>query len=316
MDKEMNFFDLCVLGWRALGRGCNVIGRVLARMVRLTVWYWWIAVPVVLIGLGGAYYYTRPDNLTFKVNAVALLNGPSIQQFEQVYTPLIVGKTLPEGAAINQYVFNLAMKGFRTYRVIDCLGDETADYIDFNGRTSYTDTLHVPMQDRLCLQFQVKMRHLYLLPTFEKVLLDYLNADPVLQQTYEPYMKNLREEVAFNHRQAQKLDSLTSSYYFHPVSNAAPMNYEGNGVNFYGDRRIRLFLDKIYEQHAHVQRMDQRLQLATAPVTLENHFTVDPTPLNGRRKFMVMFFLLGWCGACLLAELIDSRKKIIAWLKK
>ena len=65
-----------------------------------------------------------------------------------------------------------------------------------------------------------------------------------------------------------------------------------------------------------MQRDDYRMQLATAPVVLENHFSLDPEPLNGRLKIMVVFFLLGWIGACVLAELIDQRKAIYAWLKK
>ena len=65
-----------------------------------------------------------------------------------------------------------------------------------------------------------------------------------------------------------------------------------------------------------MQRVDQRLQLATAPVTLENHFAVHPKPVNGRAKCVALFFLFGWCFACLLAEAIDKRKQISAWLKK
>ena len=94
-----------------------------------------------------------------------------------------------------------------------------------------------------------------------------------------------------------------------------PAAYSGNGVNFYGDRRIRLFLDEIYKQQQHLQQGDYRLQLATAPVVLENHFVADPKPVNGRRQCVALFFLLSWAAGCLLAEVIDKRKAIIAWLK-
>ena len=74
--------------------------------------------------------------------------------------------------------------------------------------------------------------------------------------------------------------------------------------------------EQIYQQHTHVQQHDLRLQLATAPVTLENHFSVNPKAVNDRKKCFVLFFLLGWFGACALAEIIDKRKAIIAWLKQ
>ena len=78
---------------------------------------------------------------------------------------------------------------------------------------------------------------------------------------------------------------------------------------------MKLFLNDIYKQQAHTQRGDYRLQLATAPVVLENHFAVDPKPILGRKKCMAFALILGWCFACLLAEVIDKRKQISAWLK-
>lgn len=316
MEKEMNFFDLCVAIGRAIGRGCAAFGRLVAHMLRLSYKYWWIVVPVVILAIGAAIYTTRKDNQTYKVNAIALLNGPTIQQFEQVYMPLRSGKTLPGETSIAQYVVNKQVSGFETYRVIDCLHDETADYVDFKGRSTATDTVKVQMKDRLCLQFKIKTRDFIYLPAIEVALMDYLNADEVLQQAYPTYLVNLQEEAAFNHRQAQKLDSLTSCYYYQSASSTMPGVYSGNGVAFYGERKIKLFLEDIYKQHAHMQRVDHRLQLATAPVTLENHFALDPAPVNGRMKTMVIFFLLAWCAACVLAELIDRRKAICAWLKQ
>ena len=94
------------------------------------------------------------------------------------------------------------------------------------------------------------------------------------------------------------------------------MNYSSNGVNFYGDRDIELFLKDIYEQHDYLQQKDYRMLLATAPVTFENHFSTAPIPVNNRLKMIVIFFLLGWIFGCTLAELTDKRKAIIEWLKQ
>jgi len=312
----MNFFDLCVACGRAIGRGCKACWQLFLHMLQLTYRYWWIVLIPVILGIAAALYYTRLDNLTYKANAVALLNGPSVQQFEQAYAPLRSGQLLPEDAAIKPFVLSKEARSFETYRVIDCLNDGTEDFVDFKRKSSPTDTVKVQMQDRLCLQFRIKHRDLEKVAEVEKALLDFLNANPAMQQSYVPYYANLREEVAFNHRQAQKLDSLTSHYYYYTPSSTVPPAYVGNGVNFYGERRIHLFLEKIYEQQEHMQLVDYRMQLATAPVVLENHFSLDPKPVNGRMKFLVIFFLLGWIGGCTLAELIDRRKAICAWLKQ
>lgn len=312
---DMTFIDLCVACGRGIANGCKAFGRLLARMVRLTYRYWWVVITCVVLALAGALYFTRCENLTYKMNAVALLNGPSIQQFEQAYSPLRSGRLLPEDAAITPLVKDKTAKAFTTYRVIDCLHDGDADYIDFKRRSKPYDTLNVQMNDRLNLQFRLKARDMDRLPAIEQGILAYLNSNEAMQQSYAGYLTNLREEVRFNHAQAQKLDSLTSAYYFYNASSAQPMNYSGNGVNFYGDRKIRLFLEEIYKQQRHMQQGDYRLQLATAPVVLENHFTADPRPVNGRMKCVVLLLLLGWAGGCLIAEIIDKRKALSAWLK-
>ena len=316
MEKDMNFWDLCVVCGRAIGRACTWLGQLLAHALRLTWRYWWIALIFILLAEAAAFYYTRESNIKYKANAVALLNGPSIQQFEQAFAPLQSNKLVPKEAAIYPYLFKRQAVRFETFRVIDCLDDETPDYIDFKRSVAPTDTTNVQMNDRLCIQFCIKTRYLDEMPAIEQAVLDWLNSNEAMQQSFEAYKRNLTEAVAFNHTQAHKLDSLTSHYYFYSPSGMEPNAYVGTGVNFYGDRRIRLFLDEIYDQQLHMQRDDYRIQLATAPVVLENHFSLDPKPVNGRLKMMVIFFLLGWIGACMLAELIDRRKAIYAWLKK
>ena len=317
MDREMNFWDLCVACWNALGRLCSACWCVIAHMLRLTYRYWYIVITLIILALAGGYYISRYENTTFRVNAIALLNGPTIQQFEQVYAPMRSQQLLPPCAPIGPFLYDKDAFAFDTYRVIDALHDETADYIDFKKKSSPKDTTMVQMQDRLCLQFRIKVRDMGKLPQIEDALLATLNADPAMQGSYQTYLANLREEVAFNHRQAAKLDSLTSAYYFNnPAISMADAKAHNSGVAFYGDRRIRLFLNEIYEQQAHMQRMDYRLQLATAPVVLENHFAVDPKPVHSRRQIMVCFFLLAWIGGCLIAEFIEKRKTIYEWLKQ
>ena len=147
-------------------------------------------------------------------------------------------------------------------------------------------------------------------------MMTYLNGNEAMQQAYETYYRNMKEVVDFNHSQEQKLDSLTTHYYFHshPSSDAATKTQ--SGVIFMGDWSVHLFLESIYDHQEQMIKADHRMHLATAPVVLENHFAVDAKPVNGRLKYLILFFLLGWIGGCVIAEMIDKRKAIIAWLKK
>ena len=312
MENDMNFFDLCVLIGRAIGRCFKACWKAFLRLVRLTYRYWWVVLPVIILALTAAMYLSRKGNKVYKMNAVAQLNGASIQQFEQAYAPLQSRQMLPSDAAITPFVESRVAVAFETFRVIDCLDDGTADYVDFKRRSSSTDTIKVQMKDQLCLQFRIKERNMDQLPQIEEALMAYLNANEAMQSAYAVYLRNLQEEVAFNHSQAHKLDSLTSHYYF---STPTTSQQTGNGVNFYGDRHINLFLNKIYAHQKHLQESDYKLQLATAPVVLVNHFAADRKPVNGRLKLLVLFFLLGWISGGILAELIDKRKALCAWLK-
>ena len=314
MEREMNFWDLCVACGRGIGNLCKAAGKVLAHMLRLTAKYWYLVLPLAALGIAGAIYRTTPDKLVYRVNATAMINGASIMQFEQAFQPLRATSLLPEEAAITAFVKEQQVSGFDTHRIIDALHDGQADYVDFKGKSSPTDTTKVQMKDRLNIQFRVRARDMHLLPQIEQAVLDFLNKDANLQLSYEAYVQNLREEVAFNHRQVQKLDSLTSVYYFESAG-AKQAGIGGNGVNFYGDRQVKLFLNKIYEQHMHTQQTDFKMQLATAPVVLENHFMADSKPVLSRFKCLVLYVFLMWCFGCALAELIYKRKELIAWLK-
>lgn len=315
MDKEMNFFDLCVLCCRAIGRGCAACLRFLAHMLKVSYRYWWLVLTLMILAAAAALYYTRYENQKFCVNAVAILNGPSISQFEQVYTPLRSGLQLPDEMPLKELVQSRKIRDISTYRVIDCLRDSVADYIDFKGVSSPIDTINVQMQDRLCLQFRIKQRDLALIPEVEKEMLSWLNENEALQRSYKTYMENLLKEVQFNHSQMAKLDSLTTHYYFHAHHGDQPRTGIANGVVWVGDWSVHLFLGDIYRHQCRTERWDQRLQLATAPVVLENHFAVDARPLNSRVKYLCLFLLLAWIGGYVIAEVIDKRKAIAEWLK-
>lgn len=312
----MNFWDLCVAIARAIGRACAAAWDVVARMIRLTWRYWWTVLPVMALAIGAAIYYSRPDNICYRVNAIAFLNGPSVQQFEQKYNALQTGYLMDGNERIAQLLNNSKVEAFTSYRVVDCMHDGTADLIDFKRKSSPTDTLRLLMDDRLCLQFRLRAYCLGTVAEVENALLEWLNADEAMQQSYAVYVENLKDQVVFDHKQTVKLDSLTSAYYYNAGTTCMTQDRNGTGVNFYGDRRIRLFLNDIYRQQKHVQLSDYRLQLATAPVTLENHFTVDPKPVHSRTQIMLIFCLLGWIAGCVIAQIIDKRKAIYAWLKQ
>lgn len=312
----MNFFDLCVACWHAIGRLCSRFGQWCARLLRITFRLWWIVLPVMALAIGAGLYYSREDNLTYKVQAVAMLNGASIEQFEQRYDVLKTGLQLPDSDPLKKALKERWAVGFESFYVVDVYNDSVADYVDYKKKSSPTDTIKVQMKDRMGLQFLVKKRHLKYLPQIEQQMLAFLNADEAMQKSYALYVRNMARAQQFNHDQMEKLDSLTSEYYFKSNPGSNPLGRIQEGMVLVGDWRVHLFLDQIYSHQERTAHMDYRAAFATAPVTLENHFVVNPKAKNAPKIVVPVFTLLGWLFGCLLAALIEQRKRIISWLRK
>ena len=148
-QREMNFFELCVACAKAIGRGCKALWSVFCQMLRHTFQYWWIVFPCLILAVGAGYYYSRYENLNYRVNAVAMLNGPTITQFQQAFSPLCSGQNIPAGEKIGEYIYSGKVAGFASYRVIDCLHDGVADYIDFDEMLAEAQAKVVEVQAQL-----------------------------------------------------------------------------------------------------------------------------------------------------------------------
>jgi len=319
MEKELNLLDVIVMAFRATGRALRACWAAFVHVVLMMIRYWWLFVLLIALGIAGGLYYTRFENRIYKANAVAMVNGASLQQFNQAFSRLYTSQLIPEDAAIRPFIKERKIFHLQTFFVIDALNDGIADYTDFDRESSSTDTLRVRMKDRLAVQFRIKGRDLPQLREVEDAMLTYLNSNEALQQSYQGYLANLLEEGEFNHAQVQKLDSLTSYYYFNErtVTPTMPATQKATGnVNMYVDTSVKLFLDDIYKQQKHLQQTDYRIQLATAPVVLENHFYLDPIPVNSRMKTLLLAVLFAWLLSYICAEILRNRKAVIAWLKQ
>ncbi len=141
--KEMNFWDLCVTIGRGIGLGCMAAWRILSRMIRLTYRYWYIVVTLVVLAVAVAVYHTRPDNITYRVNAVAMINGATLQQFEQAFAPLQTGQLLPENTLVKHYMKEKLAQNFELFRVVDVHHDGTPDFSGLKSKSNPKDRLEV-----------------------------------------------------------------------------------------------------------------------------------------------------------------------------
>ena len=320
-ERETNFFDLCVAFCRAIGRGIKAIGNLLASMIRITYRQWWIVLIVVIIGIVLANVYGRKDNRTYKVEAIAMLNGPTLELTDLVYSHL--SKPMPADLSPELSVASLlninpedldGVKDFNLFPVIDCKHDSIADYVDYHKTSSSSDTTNVRMQSRICLQFRTK--NIEKAPIVEEALIAYLNNNPAMRRAYEHKRVIAERKTKFAKDQIEKLDSLTTAFYFQQGQGYQAQAGVWEKGFVLGRREIKLFTSAIYREIDHYAKLDYDLMYCTAPVVLENDFVINPQATNNPKKMTVLAILFGWIIGSIVAALVEQRKKIHEWLKQ
>ena len=317
----MNFFDLCVAFFRAIGRGCRACWNLFAAMLRITYRVWWIVLPVVAIALGYTNFAARESNRTYKAEALVWLNGPTIELTEQVFKSLRDEVSPELSSTQNRYAqLNLSaedmdgVSSFEIFHVIDCMHDSVADRVDYRHKADLTDTVNVRMPNRLCIRFLTKKPENVV--KVGNAIVDYLNRNPQMQMAYEHKRVILEREVAFARNQVEKLDSLTSAFYFKQGTGKQAQIERWEDGMVLGRREIKLFTREVYLEFRRYQTLDYALAFCTAPVVPEYEFTINPAAVNGRTKMNVLGLFFGWIIGCILALVVERRKEIISWLKK
>ena len=317
MNKDTNLFDLLAACSRAIANACKGCWKLFCNMLRLTYRKWYIVLPLWVI-FGGLYYYAhRPIRAKYKVQGIVLLNGPSVEHFNQAVSALALsepspGRNTADRLNIDPSIAALTYR-YQTRDVIDMLADGYPDFVDYKDKIIRNDTMVIHMQDRICLRFRLK-HYLTALPQIEEGLLHFFNTDPDMMKAYEVYLKNLQREAKFHHDQIEKLDSLTSDFYFRQGAAVLPIDNGKETVSF-GNRGIHLFLDDIKKEMELCRQVDQRLARATAPVVFEHHLVAAPSIKYHPIVRLLLTLLIGWLGALLIAHVVERWKDINAWLR-
>lgn len=320
-EREMNFFDLCRVCFNGIGRGITACIQFAGTLIRLTYRQWWVVLIVLVLVLTCVNIYTRKDNRIYKIDAVAILNGPTTELTQEKIKRL----SFPVHPKINAQQNLVELLGLpweevkhishlQTFRVIDCLHDSVADYIDYDRKSSPLDTVCVQMPNRLCIQYRTTTPQNAAL--IEKALLNYLNSDEAMQAAFQTKKLILGREVEFAKNQVEKLDSLTSAFYFEQGTGMQAQGARSKEGIVLGRREIKLFPGAIHGEFRRYQKLAYLQAFCTAPVVLEDHFAVHPAPVNGRIKWNVIGLVIGWLLGCLIAALVENRKAILSWLKK
>ena len=215
--REMNLFDLFAAMGRGIGRGMKSLVAMLSRMIRLSFRQWWIVLIVVLMAIASAFYASLDKNRIYNVDAVVILNGVSKDIVSREFMALEKSsyKFAHQNLATMLNISpELAVGNYRfvTFDVIDFMADNLVDGIDFDCEVPLTDSASVHVPYMLALQFRTK--HPNNVPQLQEAIMQYLNTREGIVAPYAQFRANLEREAKFHHDQLEKLDSLTSVFYF------------------------------------------------------------------------------------------------------
>lgn len=321
MEKETNLWDLIVRFFNWIGNLFKMFCELLAKCVRLTFRKWWIVIPMMLIFLAMSLYYTRKDNKIYRADAIAVLNGPTVDMVQEAWNQLRYAmspnvrqeQSLPSLLNLDWGYVN-TLRGFESFYVIDLMPDSIADYVDYNHKFVNNDTLKAIMPNHIALRFRTKQP--CNVSIIEDAIMNYLNSIPTFVSAYEARKTTIERQEKFYHDQVEKLDSLTSTFYFKEgVGYQTQFNRYENSL-LIGKREIEIFVEDIENVIAMEKKVDKEYATCSAPVVLINHFTVCPKAYNGTLKYGVISLIIGWLIGLLIAFPIERRKEIKEWLEK
>jgi len=321
-QKEMNFFDLCKACVKVMIDILTYAWQFFCRMLRLTWRMWYVVITLTLLGIAGGLYYSRPDNKMYEVTGIAYLNGPTLTGAKTRFEAL--NNAAPDKLNPEQTLWtmldiepgSLILTHFDAFFLQDGLHNGIADYVDWGRGASIKDTLNVRVSDMMAFRFRIR-RHLHVAQAEEKIMA-YMNADSAFQEAYRLDLQNRLREYRFDQEQVEKLDSLTSVFYFEQgeAYDTPQLVAKKRGQVLVGERKITLFTDQITRFYQQKHLRDTRLAYCTAPVVLQNHFVMCPRPINRISYSMIIGCIIGWILGCIVGFLIERRKEVRAWLNQ
>ncbi len=316
---ELNLWDLCLICFRGLGNGCRLLWLFCTNMLRLSLQLWYIVLPVVIMGVSCGLYYSRKENRIYNVGAMVHLSGVNRTDVGRVYqslslaTPDFINKeqTLATQLGLtNEQTKNL--RKFTTAGVLDYQCDSIPDAVDKKNKHNLADTLTVVMPDYLYLSFQTKAPQEA--QVVGKAVINYLNNNTELQKQYIAYKNVIQRKADFCRTQIEKLDSLTTSFYFEQAGSGHVRYDRWNSALIVGDRRIDLLHPDILELIQTTEFAEKQLAMATAPVVPMSEFVIEPNAVNGRLKCSVLGLIAGYLFGCALAFAWKRRKQFAQWV--
>jgi len=314
--KEINLLQLITLFFNWIINILMNLLRFVGYLLRLCYRRKITVIIVLLISIVIGQYFARKSNRIYKAEAMAMLYGSEASTVKDVcrqlenslstnrLTSLATKLALPDSVANN-------ITEIHSFYVIDYLKDKTPDKIDFGNNHSLTDTLNIPMKDRIYLQ--IKTKNINQVPQVQAAILNFFNANSVIKNQFFSKKNEYVQQIRICDTELQRIDSLAKVSYF--KDSEKQMRFEMDKL-LVGDQKKQLFYSDLLQLQAIKTYAQIKLTDFIQPVDLPSGFVVNPMPLNGRVTYGIYSLLIGFILAVVIAGLIENIKKIFDFLNK
>ncbi len=317
-NKETNLFDLLVKFLHWCGNIILRCFKALGAAMRLSYQHWLIICVSIVLCVSLGIYYSRSSNRRYSADIVLHINGSNHAVLKQILQPVLepVNKNVSEDLSTANFLGGEdiieGIKRVKAHYVIDCLRDSTIDYVDWQNKSTLTDTIKYVLPDYLALR--VVTTRPDLLPTVQAALLNKLNNNSVLRANFEKFKAEHERNYLIYAAQIEKLDSLTSRLYLEEPT-LMGIDLRNNSL-LVGEQRRQTFAEEFREYIKKAKYESEQLALCTNPVVPVNDFALQHKAVNGRLKMIALGIVVGWLIGVALALFSEKRKKIKEYLKR
>lgn len=318
-DKETNLFDLLILFFRWIGKCFQRLFHCIGWCLQLNYKYLPLTIILCVIGLVVGYYLSQPERRIYKVEGMAVLNGPSANIVKEISKPLewafphqVHGEqNFVEKCGISAEAAQ-SIKRLETFYVIDNLNDSTPDQVDFLHKHNLTDTLNVRMKNYLYFRFRTK--RIDKISEIEQGLMHYFNTHPTMVAWNEIHRQNLHEAMDIYNKQLFYLDSVSKRAYLEDPAHAKLTLYQNTLI--IGEQKKQFF----HEDIAVVQNLKEGKEIElvcdSVPLYFPSHLAIQPRAINGRIKTMLLSLMIAYVLSLLIASGWKHRQTIHDYLRR
>ena len=307
--QEISLIDVMIWCGRGVRKSFCRLWWLLRNSIRLSIAYFWISVPITLIFLISGWYFTDQPYTTYKADGIIVFAGENrIFIAEELAALNSLKGNSPEEFATKLSLTDEEMKGFREFRsypVIDFLGDSTVDMSVLKNSSQYmTDTVNRIVKNMISLRIYMKGTTDY--KPYIEGLIGYLNSQPNMQRIDSVSRCREMSRIEFCTTELDRLARFSEYDYFDGGEQRAKLRTAWNGNIRLEPSRDNLYYVDMRNLIKEKNFLEKQMAFRSRGVvnTISEYMNVSDFP---RKYKLAIIAILGVIASLIVALKVNNR---------